>query len=181
MVSSKFIASVALGFSLLSFQTFAGVDSETEDTAKGMGANAVMEVSFDEGSAALTEDTKKELRNKISEAKQTNKIDELKIASWADREYPSKDTKASKSEVELAKKRGENLKSFVKDELKVGDVSTYNMTERPNPLQKFFRTGQAKVKNAMEASGAAPRTEKETGVFGTKAKASKAVIMIYYE
>ena len=71
-----------------------------------------------------------------------------------------------------------NLKNFLKDELKVSDVDTHNMSERPNALQKLFNTGDAKIKNAAEVTGAAP-TDGNTGLFDMKAQASKAAIMVF--
>ncbi|KHD89617.1 MAG: hypothetical protein OM95_02510 [Bdellovibrio sp. ArHS] len=180
----KIINKVAVGFaflSLVSMKAAAAVDSETETASKNLGAAMVTEISFDEGQAALNDSAKEEIRGLIKSAKESGKIDELKVAAWADREYPAKDTKASKSDIDLAKKRGENIKAFVKKELAVNDINTYNMTERPNALQKFFKTPTEKTKTALEQSGSAPKTQDETGFFGQKAKASKAVIMVYME
>jgi hypothetical protein len=179
MKTAKYIL---MGLLLLSWgfsSAFAAVDAETESASKSLGAAMASEVSFDEGKASLNESAQNEIRGIINSAKEKGKIDELKVAVWADREYPVKDTKVSKADIDLAKKRADSIKSFIKREMKVGVVHTYNMTERPNALQKFLKTPQEKVKTTMEASGAAPRTSDETGIFGQKAKASKAVIMIY--
>lgn len=179
MKTSSYILTTFLILSGASLGALAAVDAETENASKSLGAALSSEISFDEGKANLTESAQNEIRSVIGSAKEKGKIDELKVAVWADREYPVKDTKASKADIDLAKKRAENIKSFIKKELKVSSVNTYNMTERPNALQKFLKTPQEEVKATMEASGAAPRTSEETGVFGQKAKASKAVIMIY--
>ncbi|UOF01797.1 hypothetical protein [Bdellovibrio reynosensis] len=181
-MTTRILGSMLVVLSFISINAFAGVNSETEDSVKGLGAAKVMEIEFEEGKADLSEDAKKEIREQIAEAKEGKKIDSLQVASWPDKEYPTKDVKPSKGDVELAKKRGENVKTFIKDEMKaVSSVRVFNMSERPNPLEKFLRTKEAKVKNTLEASGAAPRTKDETGFFGTKGKASKALIMIYYE
>lgn len=179
MKASNYMLTAFLVLSLGSLSASATVDAETETASKSLGAAMASEISFDEGKANLTEGAQNEIRSVINTAKEKGKIDELKVAVWADREYPVKDTKVSKADIDLAKKRADNIKSFIKKELKVGSVNTYNMTERPNALQKFLKTPQETVKSTMEASGAAPRTSEETGMFGQKAKASKAVIMIY--
>ncbi|UXR63328.1 hypothetical protein EZJ49_09600 [Bdellovibrio bacteriovorus] len=171
------MTAVLLTSCLLGVQAFATGD--TESTGKSMGAKVVSEISFEEGKAILTDETKNDLREKVKEAQQQGKIDEMKVAVWADREYPAEGTKASKQDVTLANDRAKALKNFIKDELKVNSVNTYNMTERPNALQRFVRTDTAKTKTAMEERGAAPRTQDETGFFNQRAKASKAVIMIY--
>lgn len=172
------MTAVLLTSCLLGATAFA-TGAETESAGRALGAKVTSEVAFDEGKATLTESAKNDLREAVKEAQQQGKIDELKVAVWADREYPTEGSKASKHDVTLANDHAKALKNFFKDELKVRSVNTYNMTERPNALQKFARTDTAKTKTAMEESGAAPRTQDETGFFNQRAKASKAVIMIY--
>ncbi len=177
MKVSNYVITGLLFFS--SLNVLAAIDSETENVSKSMGASKASEISFDEGKANLSVSAKNDIRELIKTAKESGKIDELKVAVWADREYPPKDTKASKADIDLAKKRAANIKSFIETETKVGKINTYNMTERPNALEKFLKTSQSEVKATMEANGAAPKTSDETGFFGQKAKASKAIIMVY--
>ncbi|MEN0059779.1 MAG: OmpA family protein [Bdellovibrio sp.] len=157
----------------------AQANDATKAASENLGASMVSEVSFDQGRSTLNDSAKSEIRKIVDEAKQKGKIDELKVAAWADREYPTSGTKASKQDIDLADERARSVKNFIKDDLQVGSVNTYNMTERPNALQKFMRTDTAKTKTAMENTGAAPRTSDETGLFNQKAKSSKAVIMVY--
>ena len=157
----------------------AGVTSETEASSKALGAKMANEITFEEGKSSLTDTSKQEIREFIKTARDQGKIGEIKVAVWADREYPSPDTKASNADVKLANDRAKELKNFLKKELALNEVNTYNMTQRPNALQKFMHTPTANMKNTMEKMGAAPTTEKETGLFSQKAQASKAVMMIY--
>lgn len=150
----------------------------TQDAADRLGAQQVKEISFDKNSSSLTEAQKTEIRNAVTEAAQKGKIDEVKVLAWSDKEYPAEKGKQSKEDVALAKKRIEDLKMFLKKELKVSSVDSYNMTERPNALEKFFHTSDAKVKDTTEAMGAAP-AEGNTGIFDMKAQASKGVVMIF--
>ncbi|MNL71840.1 hypothetical protein D3C87_1970620 [compost metagenome] len=80
--------------------------------------------------------------------------------------------------MKLANDRANEIKKYIKNELKVSDVKTFNMAERPNALQSMLGTKTAEMKETMEGSGAAPKTEKEKGIFNQKAQASTAVIMI---
>lgn len=150
----------------------------TQDAANRLGAAQVKEISFDKNSDQLSDSVKTEIRTVVTEASQKGKIDEVKVLAWSDKEYPAEKGKQTKEEVNLAKNRLKNLKNFLKDELKVSDVDTHNMTERPNALQKLLNTSDAKVKNAAEATGAAP-TAGNTGLFDMKAQASKAAIMVF--
>ncbi|WP_413290401.1 hypothetical protein [Bdellovibrio sp. HCB337] len=164
---------------LIASGSYAAPTAETEQASASLGAAKVSEVSFEAGKATLTKEAQDEIRTTIQDAMKQGKIGEVKAAVWADREYPVEENKAPKQDVKLASDRADALKKFIKDELKVKDVNTYNMAERPNALEKFVNTSDAKVKTAMEGSGAAPKTEKEKGLFNQKAQASKAVIMIY--
>lgn len=157
----------------------ANVTTETEQASKLLGAKMVSEVNFEEGKSDLTAASKEEIKAFVASARQNGKIGEVKLAVWSDREYPAKDTKASKADVKLAEDRAKTLSNYLKKDLKVDSVNAYNMTERPNALQKFVKTPTEKVKSTMEATGAAPVTEAETGVFSQKAQAKKAVLMLY--
>lgn len=150
----------------------------TKDAADRLGADQVKEVTFEKNVTGLSEAQKAEIRAAVSEASQKGKIDEVKVLAWSDKEYPTESGKPGKSDVNLAKDRLRDLKAFLKDELKVSDVDTYNMSERPNALEKFFHTSDSKVKSAVEAEGAAP-TAGNTGLFDMKAQAAKGVVMIF--
>ncbi|MFM6927090.1 MAG: hypothetical protein ACKOX6_01425, partial [Bdellovibrio sp.] len=174
MISTKRILEMAIVLSTFTgFASHASVTSETEASSKALGAKMANEISFEEGKTSLTDTSKQEIRDFIKTARDQGKIGEVKVAVWADREYPSPDTKASDADVKLANERAKELKGFLKKELAVNDVNTYNMTQRPNALQKFIHTPTANMKNTMEKMGAAPTTEKETGLFNQKAQASK--------
>ncbi len=150
----------------------------TKDAADRLGADEVKEVTFEKSVTGLSETQKAEIRTAISEASKRGKIDEVKVLAWSDKEYPTETGKPAKSDVNLANDRLRDLKAFLKKELKVSDVDTYNMSERPNALEKFFHTSDSKVKNAVEAEGGAP-TAGNTGLFDMKAQAAKGVVMIF--
>jgi hypothetical protein len=158
---------------------FSIISSETERASKDLGANMVSEISFDKGQSVLTENLKRDIETIVSSAKQSGSIREIKVAVWSDQEYPNKNTKITKSEVTLAEGRATNIKKYILNNLNVPTVVTYNMSQRPNSLQKFLKTGQADLKATMETTGAAPTSEQKKGIFDQKAQASKAVVLIY--
>lgn len=165
-------------FVALAFALAGNAWTTSKDAADRLGASQVKEISFDKNADKLSDTQKAEIRTAISEAAQKGKIDEVKIFAWSDKEYPTENNKQTKQEVGLAKNRIKHLKSFLKDELKVKDVDTYNMAERPNAVEKLFNTSDAKVKATAETTGAAP-TEGNTGIFDLKAQASKGIVMIF--
>lgn len=167
---------IALGITLLAFQGQSWTN--TQEAASRLGASDYKEIAFEKNATALTPEQKTEIQNTISMAGQKGRIDEVKILVWADKEYPAEKGKLDKSDVRLAQERIKNIRTYLKKELRVSDVDTYNMTERPNVLQKFFNTSESQVKSTTESSGAAPTAE-NTGVFDLKAQASKAVVMVF--
>ncbi|MNK01234.1 hypothetical protein D3C87_190290 [compost metagenome] len=180
MKKSILVHSLAVALLFVGSQSFAkGATTETENASKALGASQVSEITFEEGKSTLTQESRNEIREMVKDAEKSGKISEIKAAVWADREYPVSDTKAPKADIKLAEDRAKELKKFIKNELKVSDVKTYNMTERPNAMQKLLSTPTAQMKETLEGSGAAPGTEKEKGLFNQKAQASKAVLMIY--
>lgn len=167
---------LVLGMTLIAIQSYSWTN--TQEAASRLGASDYKEITFDKNTTTLTPEQKAEIQNTINMASQKGKIDEVKILVWADKEYPSEKGKLDKSDVRLAKERIKNLNNYLKKDLRISDVDTYNMTERPNALQKFFHTSEAQVKSTTESSGAAPTAE-NTGIFDIKDQASKAVVMVF--
>jgi light-regulated signal transduction histidine kinase (bacteriophytochrome) len=150
----------------------------TQEAANRLGAAQFREINFSKNISELSEMQKTELKQAIMESEQKGQIEEVKILAWSDQEYPSENSKQSKSEIKLASQRVRQLKAFIKDDLKISNVGTYNMSKRPNDLQKLFNTADRKIKDTVASAGAAP-TEGNTGLFETKAQASKGVVMIF--
>lgn len=156
----------------------AAVNSEVEAGAKILGANLVDEVKFDEGKTILSDASKKDLQEIVKSARAKGEIAEIKVAVWSDKEYPTDDQKMPKQDVNLANARAQAVKDYLTKNLAINDVNTYNMTERPNPLQKFLNTSSYETKSTLEASGAAPKKGDEGFLF-TKAQKGKALLMVY--
>lgn len=150
----------------------------TQDAANRMGASQVKEISFEKSATGMSEKQKEEIRAAVNEAAQKGKIDEVRVLAWSDKEYPAEKGMQNKADNELAKKRAQEMEKFLKKDMKVSTVKTYNMSERPNALETFLNTSDAKVKETAENAGAAP-TEGNTGIFDMKAQASKGVVMIF--
>lgn len=143
-----------------------------------LGSSKSAEIGFEKGMASLTDSDKESIKKTVEDAKAMGTIKEVKVVSWADREYPADGEKASKESVKLAEARADSLKRYLKD-LKVSSVKTYNMASRPNALQETFHTSQAKVKDQLEKSGAAPTSSQDTGFMGLNAKTSAGLVLIY--
>ncbi len=163
-MNSTFLRALLLVLLLVCFQGVAWTN--TEEAAEQLGADKVSEVTFEKNSFVLTDAQKAALRKAVSEAGTRGKIKKIRLLAWSDEAYPPPKAQQSKEDVRLAKERIRGLKSFLKGDLKLSNVATYNMAQRPDALENFFKTSDAKVKIAAEAAGLAPR-------------ASKGVVMIF--
>ncbi len=135
------------------------------------------EVSYEKGSPFLDASDRKTIDELIAKAKQKGKIDDVKVLTWADREYPTEGYKADKQERDLANNRSKRIKQYLKDVHKIGDVDSYNMAERPNALEKLFSTGDYEVKTSAENAGTAP-TEKRLNVLRSNGRSSSALLVV---
>lgn len=142
------------------------------------GGRTYTEIQFKNGSDELTDSSREKLRELTAEAaRQGRKVDEIKILSWADVDYPAPGQKASDKQVTLAKDRAKNIEKYMKDDLNAkGDIDTYNMAKRPYKLSEIFKTDDYEVKEVFERSGAASVQGKRPSK-----KLSKAVIFVKYE
>lgn len=139
-------------------------------------------VFFNKGRASLDSLSKQHLKDLISNAHKTRKeIDEIRILTWADKEYPDKvNGKASTSDIILASERAQKIRDYLEQDLKeMEDIDSYNMAKRPNLMSKLLQNDEYKVKEAFESSGATGDKLPDGSVSYTKA--SKAIVIIDYE
>ncbi len=113
------------------------VSSEIEAASKILGANLVDEVTFDEGKTTLSEEARAEIRSFIKDASAKGQIIEVKVAVWADKEYPTESSQPRSSDIKLSQSRAQAMENYLTKDLALNNVNSYNMSEQPNPLQKM--------------------------------------------
>lgn len=150
------------------------VSNEAKKIAAQENATYVTEVSFNKDSARLDEFSREKLNDIVMKAKSSGKIDDIKVISWSDKEYPSKNGKLSKHQDQLAERRAEGIKKHLKDADSSLSVDTFNMAERPNALSKLFKTENSKIKRSLETAGI---TSSENGE-EVSPKAGKSMVMV---
>ncbi len=152
------------------------LQAQQVDAAARNNASFVSTVQFERGSKAVPATSSERLRELVMNAKASGKIEEIRVAVWADETYPSTSKKRLSSEQrKLAKERAANIEDFLKEDLDVDDVETFNMAERPNMVENFFNTSDAKVKRALESSGMTANADVLAD------STSKATVMIIME
>lgn len=184
MMNKKILISMAM-LILLQGLTFAKTESEqekaegkfvTNTAATNTEAHSYVEIEFSEGSSSLSEGAKESLRKVLRQASRAGKIDEVVLLSWGDQDYPSKkQKKLSTTQNELADKRNDAIEDYM-GSLKKVEFDSYNMTEKPNTLSKWFNTDDNKIKSAFLAAGLP--TTSDSPLYASKASHSVVLVKI---
>lgn len=154
------------------------VSMEAKQLAAEEKAPYVAEFAFQKGSTNLSADAKSTLNSLITKAQAAGKIDEIKVVTWGDSEYPSVHTKKlSKTEVDLVQKRNNNIENYIEDVTSGSSVKTISMAERPGAISEFIGSNDAQVKKSLEQAGI-PTTDTSVK---TPSKASKSIVIISLE
>lgn len=158
---------------------FALISTETKDVATRLGAADTVEVTFDRGSATLSDSQKRDLARAVNLQKQKGTISRVDILAWSDKEYPLPNAKHEKGDIDLANRRANEVKKYLSDTKTVSSTDVYNMAERPNRFEEALKMADARLKDSMEAGGAAPTTSAATGLFGQKGQAHRVLVMVH--
>ena len=145
------------------------------------GAQKYVSISYAEGQTSLNETDKAAIRNLTAQVDE-NRVSEILVLAWGDKEYPADGVKASSRDIKLADQRTNNIKRFIQDDLDFdADVDRHNMAERPGAMAKLFRTQDFRVKNTMESTGEMPVTTGANEPITLDRKASSALVLLKYE
>src|SRR5690348_2986481 len=89
------------------------VPAEVNAAAK-LDASYVSDIKFDKNQSALSAEAQEALTRLIQDAKSAGKIDEVKVAVWADRGYPAASKgKLNHKDRELADKRARAIADYL--------------------------------------------------------------------
>lgn len=153
----------------------AGPSIEAQQIAAQNEAAAFIEIPFAKGQAKLSKNSQQQLDELLAKAPEKDKIESVKVISWADLEYPSvQSKKLPQGQIKLADRRLDTVTDYLKKKADGVDVEQFNMAERPNALQRFFETDDARIKNSLESLGI-PNTD--TAVKEPR-KASRAIVFL---
>lgn len=148
---------------------------EAKQLAAENEASYVTELVFRKGKNQLSPDAHTQLSKVLDQARAHGQIQDVKVITWADAEYPSANTKAlSAGQVKLATRRNDEIKRFIKNLDRAVNVTTYNMAERPGAVSELFGTSNAHIKKSLEVAGI-PNTDTTVKL---PAKASKSIVMV---
>lgn len=152
-----------------------GPSIEAQQVAAEQESSFVAELTFAKNGSNLSSAGKESLRQLVRSAKQAGAIEEIKIITWSDSEYPSVHTKKlSSAERDLVSKRNKGIADHLKTLENDLKVTPYSMAERPSVLAEIGGTSDARIKRSLEMAGI-PTTDTTVKV---PAKASKSIVLV---
>ena len=158
---------------------FGFVTEGAKKAAAELGVDEVIELGFEKGRITLNDRSRQELDQLVEEAVKKGQIDHIKVAVWGDREYPAdKSDRVEETQKALARARGEAVRLYLENGLKVPKVTVYSMMERPNILQNTLKTGESRAKHALEDQGSAPKPTDDKGMIAIRSQASTALVFL---
>lgn len=139
-------------------------------------------IKFDAGSSLLSESDKISLRRLITNARRDGTINQVTVAAWSDKALPHQGQKLLDADRDLADARAKSIKDFLKSEVKIDDVDTYNMAESSNWLARTFNTKDAELKSVFGRTGSdIPVTRDEFNVIKKEGGPSTGVAVVEFK
>jgi len=143
-------------------------DSATPAATEAMAAdrNVVSSIEFKPGAKRLSPEATAELNRAILEAKQRGAVEEVHIAVWADQEAPARTGAAlPRSQVRIAKERGENIENYMDQMEPAADIQIHNMTTKSESFADYLNTQDVVTKSRLADLGVSsnPDTDEISG------------------
>jgi len=115
--------------------------------------STALEIAFETGQSALSAATKQRIDEHLASAKRRGQITRVNIIGWGDVSYPSPKVPVLEEQKKIARKRGEELKSYIDSRNLKVKTAAINMTERPSALLQLLNGADTRTKQMLEATG----------------------------
>jgi PBP1b-binding outer membrane lipoprotein LpoB len=150
------------------------VSIESKQLASEQETNLVAEINFRKSKSDVSKQAKNNLKDLFKKAHAKGKIQEIKVITWADQEYPSeRKDDLSKQQQTLVSKRNKAIEKCISQLDNSIKIDSISMAERPSALGEMFSSDDAQIKKSLETAGI-PNTDSSLKVPG---KASKSVVI----
>ncbi len=152
-----------------------GASIEAQQVAAEQKADYVAEISFAKKQKVITLAARKAMGKILKEAAAKGQVEEVRVITWADSEYPSVNTKKlSKDQQQLALDRNKEIEKFLKAQNMDFKIKTFSMAERANALKDFIGSAESRIKKSLEVAGI-PTTDTSVKF---PSKASKSILLV---
>ena len=141
--------------------------SEVSNNSIGLQNDASLytELSFNKGTTQLSNDQQMSLKSLVKKSTDSGQINELKVIAWGDVEHlGKKQKKLSNQQKRIADLRNHHIEQYLNKNYPHLKISSFNMAKKPNLLQSYFNTADARTKKTIELSGKMTDVNKESTV-----------------
>ncbi len=146
-----------------------------KEVAAEENAPYVVEISFKKGSSQLTAAAKGKLSQLLKSVDNTSQVKAIKVVTWADQDYPSKQAKKLDDlQIKIAKNRNDEIRRYFHASDKSLTLDLHSMAERPGALKDMLGTSDSRIKKSLEVAGI-PTTNLAQKM---PSKASKSIVML---
>ena len=164
---------------LMSIAGSAYANKDKVDYEGAMKSIPHISITFNSHSAMLSDSDRTRLRDLIHDALAKGAINKVTVAAWSDKALPLKGQKLLNTDRDLAKGRTEAISDFLKREMEIKAVKTFNMAETSNWLARTFKTEDAELKSVFSKKGAAaPVSKAECYIIKNEGGPYEAVVVV---
>lgn len=137
-------------------------------------------LTFEPGMSHLNQINKTTIQKIVKQIKKDRRqLDAIKILTWADKEYPTKNERVSIFDSTLADERIKEIKIFMEKKFdRPENIVSHNMATRPSSWSRLLKDNDFKLKESFEKRGLVTTEKSEDSSSNTKA--SKTIIIIDY-
>ncbi len=151
---------------------------ESKQLATEEESSFVTEISFPRGESTMTKSAMDKIRILHQKAARRGKVEEVKVITWADEEYPSVlKKKLSTDQRKIVTKRNHKLGNYIGKIDNDAKIELFSMAERPGVMKSLFSSQDARIKKSLETAGIS-NTDKTVKIPG---KASKSIVIFVME
>lgn len=134
-------------------------------------------IKFSPGSSRISEEDKAALRSAVRDVLHKNPVDHVTVAAWSDKTLPAKGN-LNDTDRGLAQERVNVINEFLKSEMEIGEVDTFNMAESANWLARTFNTKEAELKSIFTRAEDAPVKRSEFRTVRSRGGPASAVVVV---
>ena len=135
-------------------------------------------IEFGAGSSKLADSDKAALRAAVRDVLQKHPVRHVTVAAWSDKQLPAQGQKLGDTDRGLARERAAVINEFLKSEMEISDVDTFNMAENANWLARTFNTKDAELKSVFTRAEGSPVKKAEFRTIRAKGGPSHAVVVV---
>jgi hypothetical protein len=145
--------------------------------ANEQGTDQVTEFHYQEGSAELSSEAKRLMRQEYESAQEQGEIKQVQVITWGDKNYPAADKgQLAQAQQDLVEERNQSIRDYLSQLDERLDLSFISMAERPGRWDRFMASDETAVQKSLE-DFSIPKTGDDSG----RSKNARSIVIFLPE